>query len=88
MIYSGGSLVWIAKKPFAMMMIPPFAVCRIDDASGSHDNFGYAATLREFGWKSNIGLFTDDTLMRKKLKRLRNSMMTDPHSFLHILSMK
>lgn len=54
------SLVWIAKKPFPVLMFPPFAVCRIDDATGAHDHLGYVGTLNEFNWISNVGVFVDD----------------------------
>lgn len=54
------ALVWVAKKPFPVLMMPHFAVCRIDDAIGSHDNFGYIGTLNSHNWISNIGLFLDD----------------------------
>jgi hypothetical protein len=54
------SIVWVARKPFPVLMMPPFAVCRIDDAIGSHDDFGYIRTLNKHQWISNIGLFLDD----------------------------
>ncbi|HEY3299044.1 MAG TPA: hypothetical protein VGK34_10345 [Armatimonadota bacterium] len=54
------ALVWIAKKPFPILKMPQFAVCRVDDAIGSHDHFGYVDTLNEFNWISNIGVFMDD----------------------------
>ncbi|MFD0713530.1 hypothetical protein [Paenibacillus sp. GCM10027626] len=54
------SLIWVARKPFATMMMPPFAVCRIDDAVGSYDSFEYVNVLNEYQWIPNIGLFIDD----------------------------
>lgn len=54
------SLVWAARKPFATLMIPPFAVCRVDDCIGSYDRFDYIRVLNEYGWIPNIGLFVDD----------------------------
>jgi hypothetical protein len=54
------SLVWIATKPFPVLMIPPFATCRIDDASGANDHFGYLEILNEYSWITNVGLFVDE----------------------------
>jgi hypothetical protein len=54
------SLVWTAKKPFASLMMPPFAVCRVDDAIGSYDSFDYVRVLNEYGWIPNIGVFVNE----------------------------
>ncbi|BBH23689.1 hypothetical protein Back11_50340 [Paenibacillus baekrokdamisoli] len=53
------SMVWVARKPFIMLSMPPFAVCRIDDASG-HDRFNYIRVLNDYGWLPHIGLFLND----------------------------
>ena len=65
------SIVWAARKPFVMLAMPPFVAARIDDASGSGSkflingdsaakSFRYIATLNRFGYRPNVGLFTDD----------------------------
>lgn len=65
------SIAWAARKPFAMMAMPPFVTARIDDASGSGSrylvnedsaaaSFRYITGLNKFGYIPNVGLFTDD----------------------------
>ena len=65
------SIIWVAKKPFLMMAMPPFVTARIDDCSGSGShyitnkestviNFRYIDTLNKYGYIPNIGLFLDD----------------------------
>jgi len=65
------SIVWAARKPFAMLAMPPFVAVRIDDASGSGSEFARAADsaalrfeyideLNRHGFIPNIGLFLDD----------------------------
>jgi len=65
------SLVWAARKPFAMLAMPPFVTARIDDASGSGSifarckdsaalRFEYVAELNRHGFLPNVGLFIDD----------------------------
>jgi hypothetical protein len=65
------SIVWAARKPFVMMAMPPFVTARIDDASGSGSrylinqdsaarSFRYIDTVNRFGYRPNVGLFTDD----------------------------
>jgi len=65
------SLVWAARKPFAMLAMPPFVTARIDDASGSASifakcrdsaalRFEYIDELNRHGFLPNVGLFIDD----------------------------
>ncbi|MBD2863935.1 hypothetical protein [Paenibacillus oceani] len=54
------SLVWVARKPFAALLMPPFVTCRIDDVSGSYDHLDYVRVLNEHGWIPNLGLFLED----------------------------
>ena len=65
------SVVWAARKPFAMMPMPPFVTAQIDDASGSASIFGvrpdsanrafaYIDVLNRFGYTPHVGLYLDD----------------------------
>jgi len=65
------SIVWAARKPFAMLAMPPFVTVRIDDASGSGSifarardsaalRFDYIDELNRHGFLPNVGLFIDD----------------------------
>ena len=48
------SIVWAARKPFAMQGLPPFVTMRVDDVSG---NFEWIHIANEFGIKPWAGLF-------------------------------
>ena len=48
------SIVWAARKPFAMQGLPPFVTMRVDDESG---NFEWIHIANEFGIKPWAGLF-------------------------------
>jgi hypothetical protein len=48
------SLVWAARKPFALQALPPFVTMRIDDETGP---FGWINIANEFGFKPWVGLF-------------------------------
>ncbi len=48
------SLVWAARKPFAMQALPPFVTMRIDDETGP---FAWINTANEFGFKPWVGVF-------------------------------
>ena len=65
------SIAWAARKPFAMLVFPPFVAFRVDDANGSANlfgkrpdsanrGFGYLYALHEHGYIPNVGLFVDD----------------------------
>ena len=54
------SVVWAARKPFAMRCHPPAVTARFDDCNGSYDTFGYVGPLNEVGIRPNIGLFIDE----------------------------
>jgi len=67
------SIVWAARKPFAMLAMPPFVTVRIDDASGSGSifaksrdsaalGFAYIDELNRHGFLPNVGLFIDDVV--------------------------
>lgn len=51
------SLVWAARKPFAMQSMPPFLVLRVDDVAGPMQ---WAEVAAGYGLKSWIGVFTRD----------------------------
>ncbi|NSW56847.1 MAG: hypothetical protein HPY44_12620 [Armatimonadetes bacterium] len=54
------SLVWAARKPFAMRCIPPFVTARMDDCNGTYGAFAYVDVMNRFGIKPNLGLFIDE----------------------------
>jgi len=53
------SIVWAAKKPFAMLAMPPFVTIRIDDCSGAN-NFEWVRILNKHGFIPHVSLFTDN----------------------------
>ena len=42
------SIVWAARKPFAMLMTPPYITLSLDDCSGRHD-LGYVDIAHKYG---------------------------------------
>ncbi len=52
-------LVWAARKPFAMLAMPPFSTAVVGDAIGSHD-FAWIEALCRRGFPPNVGIFPDD----------------------------
>ncbi|MCM8824650.1 MAG: hypothetical protein NC937_00650 [Candidatus Omnitrophica bacterium] len=60
------TLVYTARKPFVFKAVPPFVLCRINDASGLTEidspvkNFGYVSILNEAGFTPHIGLCIRD----------------------------
>ncbi|MCX7704997.1 MAG: hypothetical protein N2115_01900 [bacterium] len=57
------TLIHTAKKPFVFKGVPPFVMCRINDATGKTKkedspikNFAYASILNESGFIPHIGL--------------------------------
>jgi hypothetical protein len=52
-------IVWAARKPFAMLALPPFSTACVGDAIGAHD-FAWVESLSEHGFLPNIGIFPDD----------------------------
>lgn len=90
------SLVWAARKPFAMMAMPPFVTVRIDDASGSGSifaisqdsaarRFEYIDELNRHGFIPNVGLFiddvTDDDGAILNAKSVAKEAQLSPHAF-------
>ena len=59
------SIVWAARKPFAMLAMPPFVTARVDDGVGSHSDFGYVGVYNLHGYLPSIGLFLDEMDDRK-----------------------
>lgn len=51
------SVVWAARKPFAMQGMPPLLTMRVDDVSGP---FGWLEVANEFGFKPWVGFFYGD----------------------------
>lgn len=54
------SVVWAAKKPFAIYPMPPFASALVDDCSGSYNHFRYVDTMNEFGWIPHLEIYLED----------------------------
>lgn len=52
-------IVWAARKPFAMLAMPPFSTAVIGDAIGSHD-FAWIEPLVQTGFWPHVGVFPDD----------------------------
>ncbi|MBN1579061.1 MAG: hypothetical protein JXA89_00045 [Anaerolineae bacterium] len=52
-------MVWAARKPFAMLSMPPFSTAVVGDAIGSHD-FAWIEPLAEYGFVPHVGIFPDD----------------------------
>jgi hypothetical protein len=89
-------LVWVARKPFAMMAMPPFVTVRIDDASGSGSifavcrdsaarRFDYIDELNHHGFIPNVGLFVDDIVDEDgavlNAKSASREAQFSPHAF-------
>jgi hypothetical protein len=53
------SIVWAARKPFAMLAMPPFVTARLDDCSGAN-NFEWLRTFNKHGWVPHASLFLDN----------------------------
>ena len=90
------SLVWVARKPFAMLAMPPFVTVRIDDASGSGSifarakdsaalGFQYLDELNRHGFLPNVGLFVDDIVEEDgavlRAKTGAKEAQFSPHAF-------
>jgi hypothetical protein len=52
------AIVWVARKPFAALMMPPYVSVRVDDGSGRHD-FGYVDVLNRHGHHPLISCLLD-----------------------------
>ncbi len=48
------SMVWAARKPFVMQVLPPIVTMRADDGKGP---FAWIHTANDFGFKPWVGLF-------------------------------
>lgn len=92
-------LVWAARKPFAMLCMPPFVTARIDDASGSGSTyhhgpqgaahrFAYVDIMNRHGFRPNVGLFIRDIPAGDdpELRRLVEAGLLEvsPHAFTEI----
>ncbi|MDO9543027.1 MAG: hypothetical protein Q7J98_11995 [Kiritimatiellia bacterium] len=73
------SIVWAARKPFAIYAMPPFTTAVMDDCSGSYNHFRYVDVMNEHGWLPHLEIYLEDIdrVMHyedyadsKKLKRL------------------
>jgi hypothetical protein len=53
------SIVWVARKPFAMLALPPFSTACVGDAIGAHD-FAWIESMSRHGFPPNVGIFPDD----------------------------
>lgn len=54
------SIVWAARKPFAIYAMPPFATALVDDCSGSYNHFRYADTMNKYGWIPHLEVYLED----------------------------
>lgn len=52
-------IVWAARKPFAMLAMPPFSTATVGDAIGAHD-FAWIEALSEHGFPPHVSVFPDD----------------------------
>lgn len=52
-------LVWAARKPFAMLAMPPFSTAVVGDAMGAHD-LAWIESLDACGFPPHVGVFPDD----------------------------
>jgi hypothetical protein len=53
------SIVWAARKPFAILALPPFVTIRIDDCSGAGD-FEWVRILNKHGFVPHVSLFIEN----------------------------
>lgn len=53
------SVVWAARKPFAMLAMPPFVTIRIDDCSGAN-KFDWVRILNKHRFIPHVSVFTDN----------------------------
>jgi len=53
------SIVWAARKPFAILAMLPFVTIRIDDCSGTND-FEWVRILNKHGFIPHVSLFTEN----------------------------
>ncbi|MFA5864385.1 MAG: hypothetical protein WC975_06825 [Phycisphaerae bacterium] len=54
------SIVWAARKPFALYAMPPFTTALVDDCSGSYNHFRYVDTMSQYGWIPHIEVYLED----------------------------
>ncbi len=53
------AIVWVARKPFAALMMPPYVSVRVDDGSGRHD-FGYVDVMNRHGHRPLVSCLLDN----------------------------
>ena len=80
------SILWAAKKPFAIAAFPPFGRFRIDDCRGllrTPDDTIFLDVLEEFGEVTNLGIcmesLTADTWSRIAEKARAGKLEVAPH---------
>jgi len=54
------SIVWAARKPFAVYAMPPFVTALVDDCSGSYNHFRYADTMNKYSWIPHLEVYMED----------------------------
>ena len=54
------SIVWAARKPFAIYALPPFATALVDDCSGSYNHFRYVDVMNRYGWIPHLEVYLED----------------------------
>jgi hypothetical protein len=53
------SIAWVARKPLAALMMPPYVSFRVDDAGGRHD-FRYVDAMNRHGHHPLVSCFPDE----------------------------
>lgn len=84
------SMVWAARKPFAMRTLPPIVTMRVDDVVGSgrrwnQTPFFWVKTANKYGFKPWLGLFIYN-LNPEAVEELRGYILAgqatwSPHAF-------
>ena len=54
------SIVWAARKPFAIYAMPPFATALVDDCSGSYNHFRYVDIMNQHQWIPHLEVYLED----------------------------
>lgn len=54
------SIVWTARKPFAIYAMPPLATALVDDCSGSYNHFRYVDTMNKYDWIPHLEVYLED----------------------------
>jgi hypothetical protein len=84
------SLVWAARKPFALRGLPPLVTMRVDDVAGTghlwgQSPLGWVHTANRYGFKPWLGLFpfnlTEAAIQELRTLLLAGQATAFPHAF-------